>query len=181
MRNLSDRAALGLGCIAFALILAFVWIPLDTDTGLIEKSRGRYIVGDSLAPTLAAAVIFIAGIMLLFERADDDPRPNMENIRFIVAMTVIGCAGILVMRWAGPIGVYLFASGEEYRLLRDTPPWKYIGFITGGLVMVTGIVAFVEQRLSLRALLVASIAVLGIIIVFDLPFEDVLLPPNGDI
>ena len=47
-------------------------------------------------------------------------------------------------------------------------------------------VAFVEGRVSLRALVVAALvvaalAVIGIILLYDVPFEDVLLPPNGDV
>lgn len=181
MRKLSATAALGLGCIVVALILVFVWIPLDTDTWLVERSRGRYVVGDSLAPTLAAVFILISGLMLLVERRDSDPSLNAENLKFIGAMVVIGVAGILVMRWAGPISVAVFGGDSEYRLLRDTAPWKYIGFALGGIVMVLGMIAFVEERFSLRALVIAIVAVAGIIALYDLPFDDVLLPPNGDV
>ena len=116
MRKLPATTALGLGCIVFALVLAFVWIPLDTETWFVERKRGRYIVGDSLAPTLA-----------------------------------------------------------------DTAPWKYIGFGIGGGTMIFCMISFVEQRITWRALWVALAAVIGIIVLYDLPFDDVLLPPNGDV
>lgn len=180
MQKLSSGRALGLGCIAFALILAFIWVPLDTGNGLVERSRGRYVVGDSLAPTVAAAFIFLSGLMLLFERTADDPRPSRHNMIFISAIAACGIAGILVMRWAGPIAAGL-AGGEEYRLLRDTAPWKYIGFVLGGVTMIFGITAFVEERPSWRALWIALAAVAGIILLYDVPFDDVLLPPNGDV
>ncbi|MBU2980484.1 hypothetical protein KO498_01540 [Lentibacter algarum] len=180
MRNLSARTALGLGCIAFALILAFIWIPLDTETWLVERKRGRYIVGDSLAPTLAAGFILMAGVMLLFERHSPDYHPSRQNLVFIGAISIVGVIGILLMRWAGPVAASLVAA-EEYRLLRDTAPWKYIGFVLGGGTMVFCIVAFVEQRATWRALWVTLVAVIGIIVLYDLPFDDVLLPPNGDV
>lgn len=179
MRNLSASTALGLGCIAFALILAFIWIPLDTDTGLAERSRGRYVVGDSLAPTLAAVFILVSGLMLVFERHAVDPSPSRQNILFIAAIIGIGILGILIMRWAGPLLAGL--AGEDYRLLRDTVPWKYTGFGLGGGAMVFGMIAFVEERPSWRALWIALAAVAGIILLYDLPFDDILLPPNGDV
>lgn len=181
MLKLSASVALGLGCIAFAVILAFVWIPLDTETWLVERSRGRFVIGDSLAPMLAGAFILIAGLMLLFERPEYDVKPSRDNMIFIFAMAAIGIVGLLLMRWAGPIAAALFAGGEEYRLLRDTVPWKYIGFVAGGVVLIFSMIAFVEERLSWRAFWIALGAVAGIILLYDVPFDDVLLPPNGDV
>lgn len=180
MRNLSASRALGLCCIAFALILALLWIPLDTDSGLVERSRGRYVVGDSLAPTLAAAFILVSGLLLLLENSEDDPAPNRHNMFFIGAIVACGIVGILLMRWTGP-GIALLAGGGEYRLLRDTVPWKYAGFVFGGGTMIFGMIAFVEERPSWRAVWIALAAVTGIILLYDIPFDDVLLPPNGDV
>ena len=75
----------------------------------------------------------------------------------------------------------LRAGGEEYRILRDTVPWKYTGFVIGGILLVFSLICFVEERLSWRALLISIGAVVGIILLYDLPFDDVLLPPNGDV
>lgn len=179
MRKLPATTALGLGCIAFALVLAFIWIPLDTETWFVERKRGRYIVGDSLAPTLAAGFILMAGLMLLFERRTSDYHPSQHNLAFIGAISIFGIVGILLMRWAGPFSASL--AGEEYRLLRDTAPWKHIGFGIGGGTMILSMISFVEQRITWRALWVALAAVIGIIVLYDLPFDDVLLPPNGDV
>lgn len=181
MRKLSANMALGLGCITFGLILALVWIPLDTDTGLVERSRGRFVVGDSLAPTLAAAFVLIAGLMLLIDRRDQDKRPSRDNFRFIGAMTAVGITSLLLMRWVGPVVTPLLSGGEEYRLLRDTVPWKYLGFGIGGVTLVFAMITFVEERFSWRAFWIALAAVVGITLLYDLPFEDVLLPPNGDV
>ena len=181
MRKLSANRALGLGCIAFGLIVAFVWIPLDTETWLVERARGRYVVGDSLAPTLAAIFVLIAGLLLLFDRRNPDDRPNRDNLKFIGAMAGFGIISLLLMRWAGPAATALLAAGEEYRLLRDTVPRKYIGFVTGGFALIFCMIAFVEERPSWRAVWIALAAVIGIIILYDVPFDDVLLPPNGDV
>nr|WP_319383761.1 hypothetical protein [uncultured Roseibium sp.] len=181
MQKHSTNPVLGLACIVFALVVALVWIPLDTDTWLVERSRGKYIVGDSLAPALAALFILVAGLMLLIERRTEDTRPSLENLKFIGAMVALGAASILVMRWAGPAAVGLFQGDQEYRLLRDTPPWKYVGFALGGGLLVFSMIAFVEGKPSLRAGLIALLAIAGIIMLYDLPFDDVLLPPNGDV
>ena len=47
--------------------------------------------------------------------------------------------------------------------------------------MIFCMISFVEQRITWRALWVALAAVIGIIVLYDLPFDDVLLPPNGDV
>ena len=181
MRNLSTSTALGLCCIAFALLIVFLWVPFDTETWLVERKRGRFIVGDSLAPTLAGSFILLSGVLLVLERREHDPGPTRENLVFVAAMIGIGAIGILLMRWAGPAITALVAGGEEYRLLRDTVPWKYLGFAAGGAVIVFGMIAFVEERPTFRAFCIAVLAVAGIILLYDVPFEDVLLPPNGDV
>lgn len=89
------------------------------------------------------------------------------------------------MRFAGPFMVEianLFRTEPvEYRLLRATAGWKHIGFVLGGVTMISGIIAIVEHGFSRRGLLVGFLAVVLMIVVFDLPFEDLLLPPNGDV
>ena len=89
------------------------------------------------------------------------------------------------MLFVGPLAVLVFSllSGaeQEYRLLRDTVPWKYLGFIAGGTLAVTTTVSLLEGRFTLRALLVGLVAVAAMIAIYDLPFDDLLLPPNGDV
>jgi hypothetical protein len=52
----------------------------------------------------------------------------------------------------GPLTVdAINAVGGEigsYRQLRDTVPYKYLGYLAGGTVMVGGLIAAVEQRLT---------------------------------
>ena len=181
MKNLSANAALGVACIAFALLTAFVWVPLDTNTWLVERARGRFTVGDSLAPTLAAVFILVAGLMLLREGGGDGRRPSLQNLRYIGIMILFGAVAMLLMRWVGPLLTPVMTDGGEYRLLRDTPPWKYLGFAIGGGFLVCAMVSLVEEKVSAKALLIGVVAVAGIILLYDLPFEDVLLPPNGDV
>ena len=85
------------------------------------------------------------------------------------------------MRWAGPMAVALFADGSGYRALRDTAPWKLIGFITGGTFLVVSLMTLVDGRPTWRGVLIGLAAVLAMIAIYDLPFDDLLLPPNGDV
>jgi len=52
-----------LGWLGIALcgLMLFVWIPLDVDTGIIEKVRRQVTLGDSFAPTVAALIIGLGG------------------------------------------------------------------------------------------------------------------------
>lgn len=176
------NAIVGLVCIAAALVLLLVWIPLDTETGLIEKVRRRVTIGDALAPTLAAVFILVSGIMMLaFERKSvDQGGLSRANLGYIAAMVAVLAIGSVAMRYTGPLAADL-ASGTEYRLLRDTVPWKYLGFILGGTIAIAGMIGVIEGRPSLRGAAIGLGGVLVMIAIFDLPFEDLLLPPNGDV
>ena len=84
------------------------------------------------------------------------------------------------MRWAGPALAGLLTD-EGYRPLRDTAPWKYLGFLVGGSGMIAAMISLVEGRISRRAVLIGLVAAVALILVYDLPFDDLLLPPNGDV
>ncbi|MEM6275610.1 MAG: hypothetical protein AAF714_01575 [Pseudomonadota bacterium] len=178
---MTSRAHLILGLVALALavLAAFLWIPLDTDSGLLETVRRRVSIGDALAPTIAAAFIGLGGFsLILFEGSEGDSVvPSRENMFRIFALTGIVVLAILIMRWAGPVTL----GAEEYRLLRATPPWSWLGFLIGGALLVTALVAGIERRLSFRAVFVGVGWSIALILLFDLPFEDLLLPPNGDV
>lgn len=177
---------LGLFCVGFAVLCLGLWIPLDTDTGLIEKVRRRVAIGDALAPTLAAGFVLIGGALTaLFARdtqAEDDPIPGA--VLFGAKMLGVLVLGFVVALYAGPacVALYNLASGEalEYRLLRGSFPWKYIGFVLGGSVAIMGCIALAEGRVSGRVALISVLSILAMIALFDLPFDDLLLPPNGD-
>ncbi|MDE0524389.1 MAG: hypothetical protein OXH79_20790 [Boseongicola sp.] len=181
MRSLHPDTVLAVVLLAFAAVLLLLWLPADTDTGLYEIKRGKYTIGDALAPAFAGTVMAIAGLLLLFgPGARDAPRLDTNHVRFLSAMIAIVLAGMVLMRWAGPAATFLFAD-DDYRLLRDTVPWKYLGFASGGFVIVAGTSSVVEGRFSRNAALAGIVAVLLIIALYDLPFDDLLLPPNGDV
>ncbi|WP_270728867.1 hypothetical protein [Shimia sp. Alg240-R146] len=169
------------------MVLIFIWIPLDTKTGIVERARGKFVIGDALAPTVAAGFVLLGGLLLLvFERnAEDQPALGPSKIKFVASVVAVIGVGFAIMRFAGPAAVEvanLFREDPlEYRLLRATPVWKHIGYVMGGTIMVSGIIAIVERKMSRRAVLTGIAAVVVLIAVFDLPFDDLLLPPNGDV
>ena len=89
------------------------------------------------------------------------------------------------MRSFGPLAVMLYneiaVSDLQYRLLRDTRPWKYLGFIAGGTLLISGLISLVQGRISWKSIAIGLIAIALMIAVYDLPFDDLLLPPNGDV
>lgn len=173
---------LGIVCIAAALLALFVWIPLDIETGLVEKVRRQVQIGDSLLPTLACGFVFVGGLLLLISPAHDGSnRLSRDNLQFLLTLLLLLAFAILVMRWLGPVLVWVLTEDSTYRILRDTAPWKHLGFVAGGTLLVAGIMALVEGRLTFRGVLIGLLATLSLIAVYDLPFEDLLLPPNGDV
>ncbi len=178
---------IGLFFLIIALLAIFVWIPLDTETGLTEKARRRILIGDALAPTVACVFLLVGGLILvLFERrASDQPVIARSQVLFIGRIMSVIVLGVFVMRFSGPILaelVNLFrAEPIEYRLLRATPGWKHVGYVLGGMIVVAGMISIIERKITRRAVVTALFAVLIMLAVFDLPFEDLLLPPNGDV
>ncbi len=178
-----DRANLILGgCVLIAaLIIGLIWVPMDSATGLVEKVRRQVTIGDALAPTIAAGFLFLGGMLVAFFSPEEDACSlTSHNLKFLAVFLCILFVSFAVMRWLGPaVASVLTESG--YRPLRDTVPWKYLGFIVGGSGLITALIALVEGRVSLRAVLIGLAATIGLIVVYDLPFDDLLLPPNGDV
>ena len=85
----------------------------------------------------------------------------------------------MLMRYTGPIVAMLM--NLDYRPLRATPPWHYIGFLVGGTILIGGLTSLVERRLSARNFVIGFIAALVVALIYDLPFDDLILPPNGDV
>jgi len=177
---------IALGAVALAVLTAFVWIPLDVDTGLIEKVRRQVTIGDALGPAVAAAIIGLGGVALLLQRGGaDSARLTWFNLGFVLLLLGLFAVAFAVMRWTGPALVQIVSllSGEElsYRSLRDTAPWKYLGFLPGCALLIATAISFIEGRLSWRAVLTGLAASGALIALYDLPFDDLLLPPNGDV
>jgi len=174
----------------FGLLAFFVWAPFDSETPAIYEFRRQVYIGDAMLPLVAAAgMTLCAGIhlVLMFLRrpgpVDQSPFDALTVVFFAKLAAVIALS-LVLLYWAGPVAVALFAqTGDEtvsYRQMRASLPWKYIGFVLGGVALVGGIISLIEGRLSRRGVLAGLLAVTVLIVVFDLPFDTILLPPNGD-
>ena len=157
------------------------WLPAVTDTGLYEIKRGKFTIGDALAPAFAATVMTVAGLLLLFgPRSRDEPKLDPDHVKFLSAMIAIVLAGMVLMRWAGADGYHALRRrrvppAQGYRSL------EICRISSGGFVIVAAASSVVEGRFSRSAALAGIVAVVLIIALYDLPFDDLLLPPNGDV
>lgn len=119
------------------------------------------------------------GVRALLNRASGTPR-SMSWV-FLISSLAIVVLSLFIMWKAGPLFVGLWFSGEEpYRKFIDTAPWKYTGFILGGTLMVFAFMALAGHRLKWRDAAMAFIATVIIALLYDLPFDNLFLPPNGD-
>ncbi|MGY9001705.1 MAG: hypothetical protein ACKVIF_00790 [Rhodospirillales bacterium] len=148
-------------------------------------------IGDAMAPTVVAAAILVVsilmGIMALIR-----PSPNLmvkegldkQSFNFLSRMIITLGLGLSLMLYAGPLVVdFINTMGGEistYRQLKDTFPYKFVGYSLGGFVLVFGLVRLIENRSSLSAAWAAIIAVLLLTLLYEVPFDNLLLPPNGD-
>jgi hypothetical protein len=180
-RYASPDVVLGLVVILSAVLALVLWVPLDIDTGLTEKVRRRVRIGDAFLPVLGLGTILAGAALTVFGAERDAPTLSRGNLAFLGKLLVCLLASFAIMRWAGPMAVALFADGSGYRALRDTAPWKLIGFITGGTFLVVSLMTLVDGRPTWRGVLIGLAAVLAMIAIYDLPFDDLLLPPNGDV
>ena len=179
--NFNSDFKVGLGALVAGCLILFVWIPLDVDTGLIEKVRSQVTIGDALAPSLAASALILGGLLLIYQSFSIKGVAQLKwtSLKFLVLLLALLGLSMAVMRWSGPLVAHLLSG--EYRSLRDTIPWKYIGYFLGGIIMVFGLISMMEGRMRWRTLIISILAVIFLIIVYDLPFENLLLPPNGDL
>lgn len=178
----SQSRVLGAAIIVLAVLALLVWVPNDTVSGYMVSKRGRVSIGDAMAPALAFGLMALSGVLILREarRGDSPYATDVRSLAFLGVMLGICVAALTVMIWAGPLAVAVLAPELTYRNLRDTMPWKHIGFALGGTGLVTALITLVEKRFSISGLLVGLATVAALIVVSDLAFDDLLLPPNGD-
>lgn len=187
--------AIGLFFAAASATTLIWWIPADVETGIIVKERRSTDIGDAMAPTMIAIGILIVSAALIAttlfrapatedNKAEYDTGITLENFQSLSWILLIVAVSLTLMVWAGPLVVSILqalgADVPEYRLLRDTVPYKYIGLALGGFVLVCGLISWIEGRIGRRAVLTAAAAVVALIVLYDVPFDSLLLPPNGD-
>jgi len=195
MHSRKWNIAIGLFFAAVSAVALIWWIPADVETGIIVEERRSVSIGDAMAPTMVAIGIVavslaLIAIALLRPPATEDDKAeyatgiSLENLQSMLWLLLIVGVSLATMVWAGPIVVgvlqALGADMPEYRLLRDTVPYKYIGFALGGFLLVCGLISWIEGRVGRWAVLTAIAAVVVLIVLYDVPFDSLLLPPNGD-
>ena len=182
-RVLKPNVILGAVTVVFALVLLLLWIPNDIDGDLINVVRRRASIGDPLAPTMTGFLVLFSGVMLvatgLFQPVGKEAF-SLGNLIFLICTALFCTVFVSLMLFTGPVLVAVFNVAEDYRQARALVPWKFTGYLLGGFVLVVGLVGAVERRVSRRTLVLAVLVPLVIALLYDLPFDDTLLPPNGD-
>lgn len=183
-RNLWDLG-FGLTVLVFGIVALFVWFPNDIRGGFIERSpAGRPEPGDTFFPVLlVSAMMVLAAIQVVRAWLSPSPATEVltgENLRFLIFFLIVFGVGIALMRWTGPVVVQVLDVGS-YRNLSDTMPWKYIGYLTGGLWLGVGIIVWIEGRIRLMPLMVVCTMLVALILIFDVALGTVRLPPNADL
>lgn len=190
MISRATRANIVLALVAavVASFAIFVWIPLDTSSGFVERARGRSAIGDALAPTVACLFVLLgAAAVLALERRKEDECEGLGpgNLAYLAGAVALTLLSLAIMRYAGPFVVWLsnFVAGEEstYRELRAAAPWKWIGYLLGGATLVSGFIAMIERRPTLLAVAIGLAVSILFVAIVDLPFDSLVLPPNGDV
>ncbi|MEM1274484.1 MAG: hypothetical protein AAGF88_11745 [Pseudomonadota bacterium] len=177
---------LGLGVVVLALVLIFVWVPLDTTSGIASQVRRQFVIGDALAPTVAGVFLLVGGAMVLaFERQLSPVQISPGKLGYVLRVCAILAVSFTIMRYAGPLAVWLVNAATDgelvYRQLRGTTPWKQSGYFLGAWFAIAAMISLTDRRVSGRSVLVGALAALGLVVLYDLPFDDLLLPPNGDV
>ena len=145
-----------------------------------------------MAPTMVAWGILLVSIGLfidtvlksLLHGVIEDKILDSQSFRFLLNMMVVIGISLFLMLYIGPLLVDFInlISGENnnYRLLKDNIPHKYIGYVLGGFIMVFGTIGVIENKFSANSVWVSIIAVAVLTFLYDVPFDNLLLPPNGD-
>ena len=168
------------------LLAVLLWVPLDSETPPIYEFRRQVYIGDAMLPMVAAAGVVICAavhLVLSWRRpgGEEDAPLDLLTGSFFLMFFLILAVSLVLMYWSGPAALALFGEeGVDYRQMRAAFPWKYLGFVLGGFVMVFGVISLITGRLRLKYAFIALLAVAGLILVFDVPFDTILLPPNGD-
>lgn len=178
--------------VLFAAVALFVWLPGDIRGGFLENdTSGRVQPGDAFFPMLLAGLILLLSLGSLasswFGSAAQGElgRITTANVQFLVRLAIVLGVGLVVMMWLGPAAVELlnrFADADtSYRALSDTVPFKYIGYVAGGLFITLSLIRLAAGKVTLRAAISVLVVMLVLIGILDGLLSNVQLPPNADV
>lgn len=184
--NKSARVMLGATAIAVALLLWLVVIPAGAPGEMIEVVRRRARIGDSAMPSLAALFIALGGLVLILERGGP-PFLKAVPVWPLIFATVLTAASLAFLHVGDGLVSLMRAVWpdlSDFRALRMTLPWAWVPFLIGGAVLVAPLVIATEHLPVRRwpaAFAYGAIVAFAIAAFLTLPFEDVLIPPQGDL
>lgn len=138
------------------------------------------MIGDSLGPIVAGVVLAFGGLLTALKPKKASGSLQQSNLAWIAYLLIVMSVSLALIRYSGPAIAGLLTE-DGYRPLRDAFPWKYIGHLIGGTLMVSALIGLTVQRSQWSHWVLGLCAALAIALVFDIPFEDLLLPPNGDV
>ena len=185
----------GVACVGFALLALSVWFPRDIVGGFTEtNAAGKVGPGDAFFPTLlASSILLLGGIhvlkTLITSRGSAERqtigRLSQANFSFLVRFHLVVGLGLAAMYLLGPLTVAvsnaLLGGTATYRELVDTPPYKYVGYVSGALLITLPLIHWASGRTTLRTAVVVVAVILATIVLFDGLLRNVQLPPNADI
>jgi len=192
-----DPWNLGFGVVlcVLSLLALFVWFPRDIIGSFIETNQvGKVGPGDAFFPVLLASAIFglsavYSVITFVRSRRGSNQIPTSgritaANLGFLVRFHLIAVASLLVMYALGPIVISAanaFLGTElQYKALVDTVPYKYIGFVIGGLLLTVPLIAWSEGGIRWRSVAIVIATIVALILIFDVFLNNVQLPPNAN-
>lgn len=185
-RTPNNRAdgVIGPLAIGFAAITLSVWIPSDIDTGIIDVWRRSVRIGDAMVPVISAGGVLVCGAVILLRAVLSPTGVPFARIdpRFAILGTGAIGLSLAVMMLAGPALVWVWTGGTlPYRMFIDTPVIKHVGFVLGGGLLTASLIAMAYHRMDWRHWAIGFSAALILALMYDLPFDSLLLPPNGDV
>jgi hypothetical protein len=192
----SDLWDIGFGVAIFvaAILSLCVWFPADIPTGFFHTNAiGREEPGDAFFPVILTVLLLTLAVIQIYSslsrvragiEAPENGALTTSNFRFVGSVIVTVGGGMVIMYWLGPLTVNgLNALGwteSTYRALTDTAPYKYLGYVVGGLVMTVSLIVRTEGRVRAVSVMSVLITLAAAIAIFDLALNNVLLPPNAD-
>jgi len=195
-RTAPDPWDIGFGAVTLvgAVLALGLWFPNDIAGAFIEYSpAGKAQPGDAFFPILLASALLVLSVVQLLgafrsrtERLslDSGAALTLANLEFLLKFFAIVLTGLAVMYWLGPLTTgALRALGvidQTYRQLVDTVPYKYLGYVTGGFLMICGMITWAEGQVTRRAVLTVAIVLAASVVIFDLLLSNIQLPPNAD-
>lgn len=185
MKSAVQRRDIGIGLLAvgFAILAITVWIPIDVATPIIDTWRRTVRIGDAMLPTFAAIGIAASGAGLLVQSVFKPSETDFQamNPVFFGGFALIFVISVCLMLFTGPVSILVWSFGDlTYRQVLNTPPWKYLGFMVGGVSLTFGLISLSYRQLHLKYLLVSAVVVTTIAILYSLPSESLLIPPNRE-